>query len=74
MSKYLQLKTYNLNRYLLKSKCYTLTKKFENNITEWGKSHENDGKVAYIKKLKNDHIDYSDTSSGLVINQNFSYM
>lgn len=31
-------------------------------------------KVAYIKKVKNDHIDYSVTNSGLVINQNFLCM
>lgn len=53
------ISSYNSNMFLLKSKCYPLTKKFENNATEWGKSHKNDGKSAYIKKVKNDHIDYS---------------
>lgn len=68
------VRSFYSNISLLKSICYPLTKKLKNAAIEWGKIHEVDGKKAYIEKLKNDHINFSMTFSGLVINPNVPYL
>jgi len=68
------VKSYDSNISLLKTICYPLTKPFKNAATEWSKIHEVDGRNAYIEKLKNDHINFSFTNSGLVINPICPYL
>lgn len=51
-----------------------MSNSFKNKASEWGKIHEIDGKKMYIDKLKNDHINFSVTNSGLVINANFPFI
>lgn len=68
------VKSYDSNISLLKTICYPSTKQFNSAATDWGKIHEIDGRNAYIEKLKNDHINFSFTISGLIINPNFPYL
>lgn len=51
-----------------------MSNSFKKKATEWGKIHEIDGKKMYVDKLKNDHINFSVTDSGLVINPNISFI
>jgi len=53
---------------LIKSICYSLGNKFKNVATEWGKNNEDSGKASYFNKMKNDHMNFSLSFSGLLIN------
>lgn len=68
------VKSFESNKSLIKSICYTFNNDFKNIATEWGKKHESSGKKLYLNKLKNEHINFSLSTSGLVINPNCPYI
>lgn len=68
------VKSYDSNIGLIKSICYPLANSFKNKVTEWGITHETDGKLFYMDKLKNNHTNVSVNSCGLIINPKFPFL
>lgn len=68
------VKSYDSNTSLIKSICYPLANSFKNKGTEWGITHETDGKLFYMDNLKNNHTNFSVNNSGLIINPKFPFI